>query len=525
MTTQLEELQILRQGEPRVLLFDFGTILVGLSKQRCVKALEHIGCGRIAYYVDECRQEDLFHDLEIGGSIEAFCDEARRQSSYTDDAGIYHACTATNDEICWAWNQLLLDIPVEKLRLIHHLHHDRGIHTAVLSNTNQIHWQYALQHLFTADGLTIDDYFDEIFLSCDMQTVKPDDCIYQEMLRQFREDYGMPQLQAHDILFIDDSEKNCRAAEANGIRTLCDPKGDRWNAKGFAACIGNFDGVHRGHLHVINSLKQVAAERGLKPMVITFDRHPRAVFDPTFSPEYLTTLQEKIQLLSNLGVDVRVLPFTQQLADVTAHDFMLRYLKEQFGVSLLLLGYDNRFGKRNDCESISDYKSYGDELGIEVMTVKAIDVEGARVSSSYVRRLIKEGEARLAATALGYPFSISGKVTRGRQEGRKIGFPTANIPAPYGKIIPLNGVYATMTKIGDALYHSMTNIGTRPTLHNGSDRSIETHIFDYDGDLYGCELTVQFLYRLRDEREFSSTEELRMQLEEDKSKIKNAQQI
>lgn len=511
-----------------VLLFDFGTILVGLSKERCVRALEQIGCGRIAYYVDECRQEDLFHDLEIGGSVEAFCDEARRQSSYTDEKGVYHPCKATNDEICWAWNQLLLDIPVEKLRLIYHLHHDLGVHTAVLSNTNQIHWQYAVKHLFTADGLSVNDYFDEIFLSCDMQMVKPDDCIYQEMLRQLREDYDMPALQPHDILFIDDSEKNCMAAEANGIRTLHDPKGDKWilanmsdnlstipPQTGGVACIGNFDGVHLGHQHVISTLKHIAAERGLRPVVITFDRHPRALFDPKFLPEYLTTLEEKEALLRKQGVEVRVLPFTQQLADVTACEFMQRKLHGEMNVKLLLLGYDNRFGKRNDSETIDDYKKYGETAGIEVMVADAVDVEGERISSSYVRHLIKQGEVEKAQTALGYRYGITGSVIHGREEGRKMGIPTANLSVPYGKMIPAHGAYATLTNIDGKEYRSVTNIGMRPTLDNGRDVTVETHVIGFSGNLYGKVITVKFVHRLRDERRYDTVEELRRQIETD----------
>ena len=126
-----------------LLLFDFGTVLTGLSKQRCIAALQKVGCGRIAYYVDECRQEDLFHELEIGGSTESFCNEARRQSAYTDEMGVLHPCGATDEQIIWAWNELLTGVPVEKLRMIHHLRHDLGYRTAILSNTTKIHWEKA----------------------------------------------------------------------------------------------------------------------------------------------------------------------------------------------------------------------------------------------------------------------------------------------------------------------------------------------------------------------------------------------
>ena len=474
----------------KVLLFDFGTILVGLSKEQCVKALEQIGCGRIAYYVDECRQEDLFHDLEIGGSIADFCNEARRQSSYTDEKGVYHPCKATDEDICWAWNQLLLDIPVEKLRLIYHLRHDLGYHTAILSNTNQIHWQYALEHLFTADNKTVNDYFDDIFLSCDLRMVKPDDCIYIEMFNRMRQDYGNASLKPSDILFIDDSKKNCEAAERNGISTFCDPKGDRWadflSEQEYAAVIGNFDGVHTGHQHVITALKKAAAQRKLKPVVITFDRHPRTLFDPHFVPEYISTSDEKRRLLEQMGVEVRIIPFTQNVADTTARQFMADTLHDKMNIRMLLLGYDNRFGKRNEYEDFNDYKRYGEELGIEVEMTSAVDLEGITVSSSRIRHMIKE-----------------------------IGFPTANIRAQKEKITPANGVYASTTMIGDKTYPSVTNIGTRPTYTDDSDVSIETHIIGYDGDLYGTDITVGFLRRLRDERQFPSPEELSKQIAAD----------
>lgn len=501
----------------RVVLFDFGAILVGLSKLRCIDALKKIGCGRIAYYVDECRQEDLFHDLEIGGSIEAFCDEARKQSSFTDEMGKFHSCEATNEEICWAWNQLLTDIPVEKLRMVKRLHDEMGYYTAILSNTNQIHWQYAVEHLFTKDGLTVNDYFDEIFLSCDLGMVKPDDDIYQEMIQQLRSKQELSGINPADILFIDDSAKNCAAAEKNGIMTYHDKKGDTWQRLFMekAVVIGNFDGVHKGHQYVIDRLKKVAAENNLQPAVITFDRHPRSLFDANFTPEYLTTLEEKQQQLKAQGVEVLMLPFTQRMADTTARDFMCHTLAEKFSVKLLLLGYDNRFGKRNEYENYESYRKYGDEMGIKVVLGDAADVEGVRVSSSYVRHQVSQGNIEEVNKCLGREFSVTGMVMKGRGEGSKMGFPTANLEPPYGKILPKDGVYATYTIIGGENFKSITNIGTRPTLDNGNDRTVETNIVDFNGDLYGKEITVCFVRRLRDEHKFSSVDELKKQIKRD----------
>lgn len=507
--------------KPKILLFDFGTILVGLSKQRCIDALKKIGCGRIAYYVDECRQEDLFHELEIGGSIEAFCEEARRQSSYTDDNGVVHECNASDEDICWAWNQLLTDIPVEKLRMVKWLHDECGFRTAILSNTNQIHWQYSLECLFTADGLKVEDYFDDIFLSCDMGMVKPDDNIYREMMTKLCSESGIKNLKPSDVLFIDDSKKNCAGAEANGIRAFHDAEGNRWQSlfREKVAVIGNFDGVHKGHQHVVETLKKIAAERQLQPTVITFDRHPRSVFDPNFNPEYLTIANEKETTLRSLGVDVVIMPFTQQLADTTARDFMHEILRGSMNVKTLLLGYDNRFGKRNEYENFDSYCEYGREVGVEVLLCDAVDVGDVRVSSSYVRHQVMQGNMPEVSRCLGRDYCVTGVVKAGRGEGRKMGFPTANLEPPYCKLLPKDGVYATRTLVGGREYKSVTNIGTRPTLDNGTDRTVETNIVDLCEDLYGKQITVSFLRRIRDERKFSSVEELKKQIEIDKKSL------
>lgn len=513
-----------------LLLFDFGAILVGLSKQRCIEALQRIGCGKIAYYVDECRQEDLFHELEVGGSVETFCDEARRQSSFTDETGVFHPCTATDEQIIWAWNELLTGVPVEKLRMIRHLHDDLGYRTAMLSNTNEIHWEKSVKDFFTVEGLKVEDYFDHIFLSCRMNKVKPDDAVYQEMLQETGE-------KPENILFIDDSETNCKAAERNGIRTLHDPKGDMWmhkllemlDGEGRAAVIGNFDGVHKGHLSVINNLRDVARERGLEPLIITFDRHPRSLFVKDFHPEFLTTLDERVALLRQAltPVDddeaeesVTVLPFTQEMADTPARDFMEHILRDKLNVRLLLLGYDNHFGKKNPEENFETYRRYGEELGIEVLKAQPCDVGEVRVSSSAVRKMIKAGDIECANECLGYPYSITGTVVHGYEEGRKMGFPTANILPPDGKLMPPDGVYASRVRIdGDKkVRYGMTNVGTRPTFH-GTNVTIETNILGFIGNVYGKVITIELLSMVRPEVRFDSPQELRKQIEKDRGTI------
>lgn len=496
------------------ILFDFGCILVGLSKQRCIDALQKIGCGRIAYYVDECRQEDLFHDLEVGGSIEAFCEEARRQSAFTDEMGVFHPCNASDEDICWAWNELLTGVPVEKLRAVKALK-ERGFRTAILSNTNEIHWKKSVKDFFTIDGLTVNDYFDDIFLSCDLGMVKPDREIYDAVIERL----GCP---ASDITFVDDSKKNCLAAEKLGIRTLHDPKGQKWMATGTAAIIGNFDGVHLGHQHVIEQLTREAELRNLTTLAITFDKHPRAIFDSSFVGSYILPSEEKIPELKKAGLDdVLMLSFTQELAGVTAFDFM-KNLRDEMGVKLLLLGYDNRFGKRSANEGFQQYMEYGKELGIEVLQASSTSFQDGddtvTPSSSLIRKLIMAGEMEAANKCLGRPYAITGIVSHGYQEGRKIGFPTANIQTAPDKLLPANGVYATRAWIGGKGYQAVTNIGTRPT-YDGSTISVETHVLGMEEDLYGSTLRIELLRKIRDERPFSSPEELKEQIKKDIEEI------
>ncbi len=510
-----------------LLLFDFGTVLTGLSKQRCIEALKKIGCGRIAYYVDECRQEDLFHDLEIGGSIEDFCNEARLKSAYTDETGVFHPCTATDEQICWAWNELITGIPVEKLRMVYHLHHDLGYRTAILSNTNKIHWDKALQDYFTIDGLQMEDYFDEIFMSYLLQKVKPDDEIYSEVKQRVSG-------KVENILFIDDSEKNCKAAERNGIHAFHDANGDKWmttlmpllQGGGKAAIIGNFDGVHKGHLSVINRLHTLAAERHLTPLAITFDCHPSSIFQADFHPEFLATLTERLNLLHSAlhtpdsdskEKDVLLLHFTKEFAAIPARQFMEEELRDKLNVRLLLLGYDNRFGRYNPDEDFATYRQYGKELGIEVLMSDPLDVGEVRVSSSLIRGMVKRGSIEEANECLGYPYSITGTVVHGYEEGRKIGFPTANILPPEGKLMPPNGVYESEVTIEgeNKVRRGMTNIGTRPT-YNGTDVTIETNILGFIGNIYGKSITVRLKRMIRHEMQFDSPEALREQIEKDR---------
>jgi len=290
------------------------------------------------------------------------------------------------------------------------------------------------------------------------------------------------------------------------------------------ATIGVFDGVHAGHQQVINRVVSDAKFHHLASMVITFDRHPRQLFDPQFRPQLLTTQQEKEQEIERLGVDfLVVLPFTKELAALSARDFMAQVLKERLNVKMLEVGYDNRFG-HDSTEGIDDYRRYGDELGIMVYKGIRLDFQGYHVPvcSSNIRSLIaEEGEVDTANMFLGRNYELSGKVMPGEHIGHQLGFPTANLePDDPFKVIPASGVYGVWATVGDSQkpLPAMMNIGTRPTF-DGRNRTLEVNIFDFDGDLYGQTVRISFLFRLREERKFESPEALVAQLQKDKEQV------
>ncbi|MBR1933175.1 MAG: bifunctional riboflavin kinase/FAD synthetase [Prevotella sp.] len=292
---------------------------------------------------------------------------------------------------------------------------------------------------------------------------------------------------------------------------------DRVPAGHYAATIGFFDGVHRGHRSLIGQLKQAARERGLQTMVITFAQHPRQVVQPEWQPQLLTTLEEKAHFIEETGIDVLVvLRFDRQMAALSAHDFMQRVLRDELGVQLLLTGYDNRFGHNRE-EGFQDYQRYGREMGIEVLCGQPYSEDGLRFSSSVVRQLIGDGRMAEAARCLGRPYTVTGRVVHGEQIGRTLGFPTANIRVEQaGRLLPANGVYAVSVRPAESeqTYSGVMNIGMRPTF-SGHERTLEVNIFDFIGNLYDRQLTVAFIERLREERHFDSPAALTEQMKKD----------
>jgi riboflavin kinase/FMN adenylyltransferase len=289
----------------------------------------------------------------------------------------------------------------------------------------------------------------------------------------------------------------------------------------FAATVGFFDGVHTGHRFLIEELKREAALHGLKTMLITFSTHPRKVLNVDFQPLLLTSYQEKINLLSNTGVDlVEVLEFSKDMAQLTAREFIHDILYKQYNVHLLLAGHDHRFGKNRE-DGFADYQTYGRQTGMEVMLAGRYSTHTHdHISSSTIRKFIQEGRIEEANALLGYPYSFSGLVVTGYQVGRKIGFPTANLKVePAEKLIPGTGVYAVTVEFNQRIYTAMMNIGYRPTIDNNQQLSIEVHIVDFNEDIYHQQLNVHFLFKIRDEIRFATLDQLIAQLENDKALI------
>lgn len=282
------------------------------------------------------------------------------------------------------------------------------------------------------------------------------------------------------------------------------------------ATIGFFDGVHRGHQHLLRQVLEVAHQRHMASLVVTFFQQPRHVVTHETDRFFLlTTTNEKLHLLQQAGIDhCEVMEFTPELALMTAHDFM-KLLHDKYGVSALVIGYDHRFG-HNRSEGFDDYVRYGKQLGIEVLQATQFPA----VSSTKIRELLLEGDLEAANQILGYRYILEGKVVSGFHIGHTMGFPTANLQVAPEKLIPADGVYAVMVELDGEQHQGMLNIGTRPTLANSDERSIEVHIFDFHDNIYDKELRLSLVKRTRDEVKFASKEQLILQLQQDAAEIK-----
>lgn len=292
------------------------------------------------------------------------------------------------------------------------------------------------------------------------------------------------------------------------------------------ATIGFFDGVHCGHRCLITQVVAEACRRGWAPLLVTFDRHPASVLHPEAAPPLLTTADERVAMLQSQAGSagsVLVLPFTRELAQLTAREFMLT-LRNEHDVRALVIGYDHRFG-HDRLSRFEEYQRAGREVGVDVVQAQALSEgapggaptaeRGSRCSSSSIRRLLLAGDVEAARGLLGYPYFLRGRVVGGFRIGRQLGYPTANVlPDSPLKLIPRDGVYAVQVQTPAGPTRGMLYIGQRPTFGKGV-RTIEAHLFHFHGDLYDATVEIRFLRFIREERTFSSPEQLIDQLRQD----------
>ena len=285
--------------------------------------------------------------------------------------------------------------------------------------------------------------------------------------------------------------------------------------------IGTYDGVHIGHQKILKQVVALANKQGYTPVVLTLFPHPRMVLQKEDSIKLLNTIEERIELLKSLGVkEVIVKKFTKAFANLSAKDYVKQILVDELNAKHIVIGYDHHFGK-NRSANINDLRVFADLYDFKVKEISAQDLKEVTVSSTKIRTALNSGEVDLANSYLGYNFFITGTVVKGKELGRTIDFPTANInvTATY-KLIPSDGVYVVKSIIENQTVFGMMNIGTNPTV-DGKTRSIEVHYFNFNQDIYNAELKIEFLKRLRSEQKYENLEALKMQLQKDMTNASN----
>lgn len=290
--------------------------------------------------------------------------------------------------------------------------------------------------------------------------------------------------------------------------------------------IGTFDGVHIGHQKIISRLKEVALQKGGETVILTFFPHPRMILHPDdLNIKLISTMDEKAERLENLGIDHLIItPFTRDFSNLNPQEYIRDVLVEKIGTTHIIIGYDHRFGKDRS-GGLKELQNYATEFGYEVEEIPEQDIDDVAISSTKIRNALLNGDVKTAENFLGYPFHLSGKVIKGDQIGRKIGFPTANLFVEESyKLIPSDGIYAVSVnfksgQLKDKSANGMAYIGHRPTI-NGMNRNIEVNIFDFSEDIYGETIRINFLEYLRDDQKFNSLDELKEQLGRDEVKAR-----
>ncbi|WP_343623110.1 bifunctional riboflavin kinase/FAD synthetase [Flavobacterium lindanitolerans] len=286
--------------------------------------------------------------------------------------------------------------------------------------------------------------------------------------------------------------------------------------KNTVATLGTFDGVHLGHKKIIERLTQEAEKSNTESLVLTFFPHPRMVLQGNSVIQLLNTIQEKAELLESIGLQNLIIhPFDESFSQLSAEEFVKTILVDQFQIKKIIIGHDHRFGKNRSAD-INDLIAYGKIYDFEVEQISAQEIDEVSISSTKIRKALLSGDIQLANEYLGYNYFITGTVVKGRQLGRTIGFPTANLKVEEEyKLIPLNGVYIVKSHWNGKEVFGMMNIGTNPTV-DGKERTIETNFLDLEEDLYGKEMRIYFLQRIRSEEKFDSIDTLKAAIENDK---------
>jgi riboflavin kinase/FMN adenylyltransferase len=282
--------------------------------------------------------------------------------------------------------------------------------------------------------------------------------------------------------------------------------------------IGTFDGVHIGHLKILNKIINHAKNTELKSSVLTFFPHPRMVLQKDTDIKLLNTIDEKVSILERLGLDILIIhPFTIEFSRLTATEFVRDILVNTLNIKKVIIGYDHRFG-RNRNANITDLIAFGNALDFTVDEIPAQEIDDVSVSSTKIRKALEDGDIVTANSYLGYEYMLTGTIVRGKGIGKQLGYPTANLSiAESYKLIPKNGAYIVKSELDGTTVYGMMNIGFNPTV-NGTEKSIEINFFDFDADLYDKKIQVAILARLRDEHKFESIDGLKAQLAKDKEK-------
>ncbi len=285
--------------------------------------------------------------------------------------------------------------------------------------------------------------------------------------------------------------------------------------------IGTFDGVHLGHKKILNQLLQKKQETGFETFIFTFDPHPRKVLFPEQTDlKLVTETEEKINLLNVSGIDhVLLYPFNKTFSEISPEDYISNLLVEKLKAKIIIVGYDHRFGK-NRAGNLELLLSFSEKYNYEVIEISAEDIDSINISSTQIRKAIEAGEIQKANQFLGYNFFVTGKVTEGKKLGRTIGFPTANIVLDcVDKIIPKQGVYAVVATIKNGTFNGMLNLGINPTVSSNNQLKMEVHLFDFNEEIYGETIKIEFKERIRDEKKFADLSQLKEQLKIDMEKV------